>query len=79
MKQEKRHLPDDPEILKQIIESLEVKYDSLESNYQLLEEKYKTLQRRFLINPVKNLLLKMKFRGGYLMKLRPDHLRKMNV
>ena len=47
MKHEKRILPDDPELLKKIIESVEVKYNSLEANYRLLEEKYKTLQRRF--------------------------------
>ena len=40
MKHEKRILPDDPEKLKQMIESLE-------ENYRLLEEKYKTLQRKF--------------------------------
>ena len=40
MNREKRILPDDPEKLKQIIESLE-------ADYRLLEEKFKTLQRKF--------------------------------
>lgn len=40
MKDERRNLPDDPEVLKAIIKSLE-------SDYKLLEEKYKILQRRF--------------------------------
>lgn len=54
MKSETSSLPDDIEILKNLLleerlkyEQLEEKTHILESDYHLLEEKYKILQRRF--------------------------------